>query len=772
MKKGRYFKWLSLLLSVLIWGGIAQVDAKPPASSLPSIEKKPLEKRLLEKKPIGKQPLQKESARLPEFLWLPTPLVSPLPSKQKPQTSRHKPPHPPYLRGSAPKPIVHVAVPHPSALPTKATQPPVVNVSPTKTAQPPVEIVSPTKTAQPPVEIVSPTKATQPLVAHPTKKTNTPNSIKRTDTTKPAETEMTAKGFEDSMQRCRRLTQENLREELVKLCKESFVGARVNFRRIVEDLWMTHKVKVLMDMEVDNAASKLYGEYRYWTRLKSTFSKHTAKEMAERMARLAFLGQPFRYRIEMLSKDISKDLNKLIQDRVHHSVNQSMECINSFLQSQYHQSMRGIFQAHVRGLLRSVKPDVEVSYAAPSLVQQHQKALAGVGLLISAQVMRVMMNRISQRVASKMANRLGMQIASRIGTKLIPWVGWGLLVWDLWDLAHAKGALPEIQKALKSPKMERQIQHEIVVAMQESFDSNYKVLARSIADTVHGMWDRFQGQFQKVLRLAERDKDFQKVLGYVRGKEQLHLLVQLYDALGEQRLLEVARQGAMLQILENPQISSLLELLRFQPDVTRALLWYQIARRRLPDVLRLEIHKHKNPERMSMQVLDVLLRLEEPALVSKMLLLPNEQIVHFDRVSTVNRKLLIQKFSTPDLRVLAGYLAHLDSDQRNNLVASLLRPEIKEIKVLSDPGVLALLKQERHKDKLLQFFLARQDISDLMALRYLPLQAFVVKYGSQAYLVVGVVALLFLPLAWFLIKSFFWPVFLLLRLFRRKQRTA
>ncbi len=286
------------------------------------------------------------------------------------------------------------------------------------------------------------------------------------------------------------------------------------------------------------------------------------------------------------------------------------------------------------------------------------------------------------------------------------------------------------------------------------------------------MWDRFQGQFQRVLRLAERDKDFQKVLGYVRGKEQLHLLVQLYDALGEKRLLAVARQGAMLQLLENPQIDSLLELLRFQPDVSRALLWYQIARRRLPDVLRLEIHKHKNPERLSMQVLDVLLNLEEPALVSKMLLLPNAQIVHFDRVSTTNRKQLVRKFSTDDLRVLSGYLAHLDTDQRNNLVASLLGPKIREIKVLSDPGVLALLKHAPHKDKLLQFFLGRQDISDLMALRYLPMQAFVLKYGPQAYLVGGVIALLFLPLAWFLIKMFFWPVFLLLRLFRGARRNA
>ncbi len=319
MRKIDASRWIVWLVGFFLLGATDWANAKPPT---------PPDKTKIEKKPA---PPREKPPAFPEPLLLPTPFFAPLPDK----------PTPPIVRGTPSKPPIMRVVPSTPALPS---------------------------TPHRRIETTTPRSSAKPLSTKPLSR-------------KAADTEMTAKGFEDSMQRCRRLTQATLREELVKLCKESFVGARVNFRRIVEDLWVTHKVKVLMDMEVDNAASKLYGEYRYWTRLKSTFSKNTAKEMAERMARLAFLGAPFRYRIEMLSKDISKDLNKLIQDRVHHSVNQSMECVNSFLQSQYHQSMRGIFQTHVRGLLKSVKPDIEVSYATPSLMQQHGKAFAGSGFV-------------------------------------------------------------------------------------------------------------------------------------------------------------------------------------------------------------------------------------------------------------------------------------------------------------------------------------------------------------------------------------------------------
>ena len=581
--------------------------------------------------------------------------------------------------------------------------------------------------------------------------------------------------LEDSMQRCRKLNQAGLRNELLRVCKESFLGARINFARILRDHWVRYQVKALIDQQVDLAASQLSQEYRYWSRLKSSFSKETAKQMAENMARRAFLGEPFRKRIESLSQDISKDLNKLIQDRVQHSIHQSIECINSFLQSQYHDSMRDIFQAHVKELLGNTRPEINLPDGRRSVLAQHGKGIAGVGMVLTGGALRILMKRIGDRIAARMAQSLGLKIASRIGTKLIPWVGWGLLVLDVWDVVWAKGALPEIQKALKSPKLEAQIQQEIIAAMQESFEANYQSLARQIADSIYAMWEKFKEHFQKILDLAERDKDVQRVLSYVRGRAQLHILVQLYDALGEERIREAAREGGLVQLLDNPQIESLLALLRFQPDIRRAILWHQIAGRRLKDVVALEIHKHKNPEKMTIQLLSILLQLKEPRLVSKMLLLSNEDILHFDRISEENRRKMIQKLDVTDLKTLSGYLAHLDVEQRNTLVAALLIPHVKDTKKLENPAILKMMKESKQKGKLLEFFLAAHSYSDIKVLRYLPYQALVLKYGTQIYLVFIVGILLFmvllyplLRLLWFLLLG---PIRPLLFFFRRRKKS-
>ncbi|MEM1010085.1 MAG: hypothetical protein AAGJ35_13905, partial [Myxococcota bacterium] len=243
----------------------------------------------------------------------------------------------------------------------------------------------------------------------------------------------------DSIKRCQGLKHDNLLAELRKVTQESFVGAKVHFRQMVGDHWTRHKVKTLLDMQVDTAAAQMYGQLGYWTRIKSTFSKGTAKKMAEEMARKAFLGEAFGRRLEMLSGDISKDLHRLMQLRVQMSIHRSMECVNHFLQSQYHRSMRVLFQSHVRELLRQVRPDVKVKGTTPSLVHQHRKALMGVGLVVAGGLMRVMMRRLGQRIAKRMAKRLTLRVASRLGTKLIPWVGWGLLAWDAWELARARG---------------------------------------------------------------------------------------------------------------------------------------------------------------------------------------------------------------------------------------------------------------------------------------------------------------------------------------------
>ena len=554
------------------------------------------------------------------------------------------------------------------------------------------------------------------------------------------------KPYKESMQHCRKITQESLRKELLKISQGAFEKNQVEFQKLVDKQWSAMKLDDVLDKVVKQAAKKVHDETGYFGRIQSSFSKTKAKVMAEKMARYAFQSPAFKGAMKKLSHNIAGQLNDVIHEKAKLSINRSIECINQFLKSKYNDVIKEIFRSQLASSFSRQAGSQDKLYALPSIVAQRSKGLLGVGIIVTHQIVRLVARRIARRIASRIARSIGMKIATRIGTKLIPWVGWGLLVWDVWDIAKAKGSIPTIAKSLKSERVRTRIKGELTKSIKESFESNYRTIVRQVSDSIYGVWIGFQKKFRNVLMLADKNESFRHSLKSIKKTKQLFYVVRLYSLLGEKGMVTLAKSGRLIELVENPFRDELVALLRYKPDINFALGWYQLAGMRLKKVVQFEMYKHKQPDELPRKTLDVLLSLSSPADVSKLLLLSNPEIDQFGRMSKVNRRRLIKNLSPSQLMLTSRYMKDIKGEKRNQLLRALMIPPSKALSILEKPEVSALIQGQADKLSLIRFFLATRSFQDLQSIRDLPTQAYFLKYGRVAYYFILALLIFLLPL--------------------------
>ncbi len=475
---------------------------------------------------------------------------------------------------------------------------------------------------------------------------------------------------------CNTLTPENLQQELNTLAQGIFdEGTRgLNFREIIRRLWVETGMDRVIDREVDRAVASVKAEHGYWQRLSSGWSSEKARDLSEKVAERTFGSDNFHRALEELSGRIGEVIANELAIITDRSATTATLCLAEFVEERYSQTMVEVFSNEVEQKTREL--DVHAGSPEISAIGMHKAGLAGIAVIIASQIARRMAANVARQISQRILGRILARAAGRLAVTAIPVVGWivggGLIAYDLYS--GSDGALPEIAKQLKQEEVKEMIREEVYYAVNQEVRGEIPKIAREVANELYSHWADFSRKFARVLQLVEQNRQFKTVVES-RTPREFSKIANFVDVienrLSTELLHETIDAGVFDKLLDLPD--SAIAILETTRSPQMVIAWSQLAGTRLPQVIELEIFKHKQPDDFKRDTLVRLIELNDSQVISKIMLLNNSDLEHLlQQLSKHTIITLGQRFTPRDFETLAWYAANTETDFRNILVNHLL----------------------------------------------------------------------------------------------------
>ncbi len=570
---------------------------------------------------------------------------------------------------------------------------------------------------------------------------------------------------------CQQIDEMELRAELNRVAQTAIAQNDIDIAQIVSRQWILLDVDAAIDAEVDAAVDYVAAEENYWNRFLSGWNKGKAEEIAEQVANRAFGSEAFSAEIEELSTAVANEVANEIEIVAIQTASSSLLCLEEFIRAQYSSTMIDLFVDELNQEFATL--ELEGATADVSLLEVHTRGLAGVGVIIGSQIAKRILRKLTQRIAGKIVGR----VLGKAATTLVPVAGWvvgiALIGWDLWE--GGKGALPQIQEALKGDDIKAEIRNEVVLAVEPELRRELPQAAADIANDVYADWRQFRDAYDRVLKLADENPIFRDVLSRVDASNvgNLAALIETTSrSLNEAELQAALESGDFERLLYLPDEA--MTILDRTDSVTATVAWADLAGGQLDEVVEHEIYKLRDPLDLDRQQLTDLLDLGDDAAIGSLLLTEQSSV---DALLALPRDALVAlapRLTPSQLGWLASYSGDLDITRRNVLVSRVLaQPEL--MATLADGNTKELLLESADLSAALGLLGApatwQQGVGDALAVANgsvaLPLA--VAKYGNVAYGAIGVAGLLGLLLALVVLQ----PLFRVASIFRpRRQRRS
>jgi hypothetical protein len=494
-------------------------------------------------------------------------------------------------------------------------------------------------------------------------------------------------------QECEEVDEATLRDELNRITQEVFASGQsgLEISALVDAQWLLLGIDGVIDSQIDLAVERVASEEDYWSRVVSGWSADKAEEFTTKVATYAFDSEPFRAAIEQLSVGVADGLTADMEIMSARSASSALLCVQEFIGKTYSETMVGLFVEDVQtGVAAADLTDVDAGINP--ILDSRTKTLAGIGIIIGAQIAKRLAKAIAKRVAGKVAGRL----LGRAATTVIPLAGWiiggGLLVWDLVEAGN--GSLPQIQIALKGPDVKAGIRTEISDAVGVEMAAALPEMARTVSNEIYSQWLDFRRKHNRVLALAGENDRFRTILdgADVGDVGRLGDLVAFYDQTMDQATLDQDISNRQLErLLYLPD--SAMTLLQATASPASVVAWAELAGDRIDQVVATELFQLAQPADFAdRDALDRVLALEDPAAIAQIMLLSTPDRVTLLQLPPAQGRTLAAAYSVDDLTWLASYVTALAPQQRAQLVDRILR----------EPALMPRLKFEDIRKALLE----------------------------------------------------------------------
>ncbi|MBI1295421.1 hypothetical protein GC175_10755 [bacterium] len=505
-----------------------------------------------------------------------------------------------------------------------------------------------------------------------------------------------------TFEECESVEEASLRDELNQLTQSIFAagGEEIDVTILVDRTWIALDIDSTIDREVEAAIQSIYQDESYWNRFLSGWSADKAEEFTTQIANEAFSSEGFRSQIEALSGAVATAVAEEMTVVSARSASSALLCVQSFVGDSYSDTMAALFEAEIaQGVgdidLAGVDADVQ------PLLESRTRSLAGVGVIIGAQIARRLAEKVAQRIAGKVVGR----VLGKAAASVIPIAGWviggGLIVWDL--IEGGRGALPQIQSALQEESVKATIREEVTTTVEDELRKEMPEIARTVSNDVYSSWLDFKRKYTQVLELADENPQFRSLIEEVTAEDVgklATLVVTVEQSVGREGLLRAIDDGQLQELLYLPQ--SAYNILRDTSNPGLVLAWAYLAGADLDAVVATELYKVATPESfLDAGDMGKILALGNKEAVRDVMLLNRLERDVLMALPASSVAALATQFTAEDLRWLARYIADMEPRDANLLVDRLLR----------DAGLMPKLQNEPVR----QAVVASADVDETLA---------------------------------------------------------
>ena len=558
--------------------------------------------------------------------------------------------------------------------------------------------------------------------------------------------------FED----CDSSNEAQLRDELNRLAQKAIVIDPDSVKRIVDLQWAQSRMGELIDREVDRAVDEVSQDENYLSRLWSTWSPGKARELARRVADRTFNSPAFQEAMGSYSLVISDDLVAELKVASERSASAALRCMNAHIEGKYSRSLVELFN----GALNEEFGSGDFGGTAPvtpSIVAEHTRAFGGLGVIVGAYLGRSLVRRLVAGLTKRIAGRIAGRAIGRGAASILPVVGWvlgaGLIVWDL--VEGGRGVFPQIEKALKAEEAKLSIRKQIATVSLEELERELPGIARQLAEDLFAAWQKLKQQIQQLLRLAEENTDFKRILKQVPTNrigglsEQVDLYIELF---GRNGLNESLANGGFEKFFSLPD--GAIEVLRESKSEQTVFAWIKLSGEAFRNVVELEIFRYRDPESITEDELKVLVALDDKELVADLLVFETDIAEALLRLPSTHLASFGKVYEQEDLRWLGLYLKELRPESRRYLI-SRLRAKPDLIGRLANENKKRLILASSDSKEMLQSMLKDRDFTQVLSeLRKvfsgeLGFDVFWTKYGTPKNIIVTISCLIVMWILFF-----------------------
>lgn len=501
---------------------------------------------------------------------------------------------------------------------------------------------------------------------------------------------------------CENITEATLRKNLELTIQNFLINQPdVNFDGIVDQQWKVLNLDAVIDFEIHKAALLVNNDTGIINKFGSSWVPGKAEELANKVTDIAFKSPSLKVKLNQLSNNVSEMIASQMESASAKSSSYAVDCLRRFVVTKYSETFVGILSNKVQVSELSSDDMDSLNPNTTSYIDNYKTGLIGGGILATTAIVR---KKVTGKIIDRVFQQLGERVLGRLGSGLIPVVGdivgATLLATDV--IKSFEGALPEIEKSLKSPAVKKTIQKEIVRMVEEEVRPKNSQIAREISNHLYSIWLEFRKDYQEVLKLQAEIPEFREILA---GKAESDLskissiVGIIINKIGRDSLITSIKDGTFERVSSLSEVSY--KIIETTRELSTLVEWANLADNRIDEVVSLELYKHLSPKDLDRQLLLNILDINDSSTISKIILLDVNAIRKLISISTQNLVALSVNLSSGDLKRLAGYLENMEQPQKNELVRFLINDNSSIIK---NNRVMTYVVQSREIDTAVKFW--------------------------------------------------------------------
>jgi hypothetical protein len=499
---------------------------------------------------------------------------------------------------------------------------------------------------------------------------------------------------------CENTTEATLRKNLELTIQDFLINQPdVNFDGIVDQQWKVLNLDAVIDFEIRKAALSVNNDTGIINRFGSSWVPGKAEELANKVTDIAFKSPSLKVKLNQLSNNVSKMIASQMEIASTKSSSYAMDCLRRFVGEKYSETFVDVLSNKVQVSELSADNMDSLNPNTNSYIDNYKSGLVGGGILATTAIVR---KKVTGKIIDRVFQQVGERVLGRLGSGLIPVVGdivgATLLATDV--IKSFEGALPEIEKSLKSPAVKKTIQKEIVRMVEEEVRPKNSQIAREISNHIYSVWLEVRKDYQEVLKLEAEMPEFKEAIKTEADLSKISSIVGvIINKIGRDSLIISIKDGTFERVISLPEVSY--KIIETTHELSTLVEWANLADNRIDQVVSLELYKHLSPKDLDRQLLSSILDIKDSSTTSKMILLDVNSIRKLLSISTQNLVALSVNLSSGDLKRLAGYLENMEQPQKNELVRFLINDNSSIIK---NNGVMTYVVQSHEIDTAIKFW--------------------------------------------------------------------